>query len=362
METVIALAVVFAAAVVLRALWTRRRRTRRRETEFEEQHPVGDHSAVIRPHLAASSSTQRSSLPPGAPAIEVSHVSKSFKVNKVVDDISFVVNQGEVFGMVGPNGAGKTTTIRMLMDIIKPDAGAIRIMSQPVSDDTKNRVGYLPEERGLYRKITVSDTLDYLAALKGVDRGRASTRAAELLREVNMFEHRKKKVEELSRGMGQIVQFVATILHEPDLIVLDEPFSGLDPVNTELLKGFIHDLKGQGRSIILSTHMMNQVEELCDRFLMINRGEAVLYGSLEEIRSRFRDNSIIIECDHLPPDLTGIARTVDHGRYVKLFLDGGTSPGQVLRALVDSGAAIDRFEVSTPSLHEIFIQVAGRGQ
>ena len=363
METVIALAVAFAAVVVLRALWARRRRAERRETEFEEQHPMGDRAVVAQPHLVASSGPlQRPSLTPGEPAVEVSHVSKSFKGNKVVDDISFEVNQGEVFGMVGPNGAGKTTTIRMLMDIIKPDAGAIRIVSQPLSERTKNRIGYLPEERGLYRKITVSDTLSYLAALKEVDRGRASARAAELLRAVNMFEHRKKKVEELSRGMGQIIQFIATILHEPDLIVLDEPFSGLDPVNTELLKGFIHDLKGQGRSIILSTHMMNQVEELCDRFLMINRGEAVLYGSLEEIRSRFRDNSIIVECDHLPPELTGIVRTVDHGRYVELFLDGGTSPREVLRALVDSGAEVDRFEVSTPSLHEIFIQVAGGGQ
>ena len=363
METVVALAVVFVAAVVLRTLWSRRRQAKRNETGSEEQRSSVDHAAVTRPHLVLGrDSVQRPVLSPGVPAVEVLHVAKSFKGNRVVDDVSFVVNQGEVFGMVGPNGAGKTTTIRMLMDIIKPDAGTIRIMSQPVSDETKDRVGYLPEERGLYRKVTVSDTLEYLAALKGVDRGRASTRAAQLLEEVNMLEHRKKKIEELSRGMGQIIQFVATILHEPDLIVLDEPFSGLDPVNTELLKGFIHDLKGHGRSIILSTHMMNQVEELCDRFLMINKGQAVLYGSLDEIRSRFRDNSIIVECDRLPPDLTGIARMADHGRYVKLFLDGETSPGQVLRALVDSGASIDRFEVSTPSLHEIFIQVAGGGQ
>ena len=294
--------------------------------------------------------------------IEASHITKSFKGTRAVDDISFSIGQGEIFGMVGPNGAGKTTTIRMLMDIIRPDAGEINILGETIKEETKNRIGYLPEERGLYRKITVTESLTYLAALKNMKGGPARDRATELLERVDMLQHKDKKIEELSRGMGQIIQFIATILHDPDLVVLDEPFAGLDPVNTELLKGFILELKGQGKSIILSTHMMNQVEELCDRFLMINKGHAVLYGSLAEIKPRFRNNSIFLECDHLPEELPGVTGSKNHGKYVELFLDGKTSPSEILAALVNSDTTVDRFEVSTPSLNEIFIQVVKGGQ
>jgi ABC-2 type transport system ATP-binding protein len=294
-------------------------------------------------------------------AIEISQVSKSFRGTRAVDDLSFTVGTGEIFGMVGPNGAGKTTTLRMLMDIIKPDSGEIEVLGEAINEETKNRIGYLPEERGLYRKITVSESLTYLAALKNMNRRLARDRAAELLERAGMLQHKNKKIEELSRGMGQIVQFIATILHDPDLIVLDEPFAGLDPVNTELLKGFILELKGQNKSIILSTHMMNQVEELCDRVLMINRSQAVLYGSLDEIKSRFRNNSIFLECDRIPDGLPGVIGRQDHGKYLELFLDGQTPPSEVLAALVTGRSTIDRFEVSTPSLNEIFIQVVKEG-
>jgi len=294
--------------------------------------------------------------------VKVSHVIKSFKSVRAVDDISFSVGQGEIFGMVGPNGAGKTTTIRMLMDILKPDSGEISILGEAVKEETKNRIGYLPEERGLYRKITVTESLTYLAALKNVKGGTARDRATKLLERVDMLQHKDKKIEELSRGMGQIIQFIATILHDPELIVLDEPFAGLDPVNTELLKQLILELKGEGKSIILSTHMMNQVEELCDRFLMINKGQAVLYGSLAEIKSRFRNNSIFLECNRLPEELPGVIGSKNHGKYVELFLDGKTSPSEILAALVNGGISVDRFEVSTPSLNEIFIQVVKEGQ
>jgi len=294
-------------------------------------------------------------------AIEVSQVNKSFRDTRAVNDLSFTVGTGEVFGMVGPNGAGKTTTLRMLMDIIKPDTGEIIILGEAINEETKNRIGYLPEERGLYRKITVSESLAYLAALKNMKRRLARDRAAELLERVDMLQHKNKKIEELSRGMGQIIQFIATILHDPELIVLDEPFAGLDPVNTELLKGFILELKGQGKSIILSTHIMNQVEELCDRVLMINKGQAVLYGSLSEIKSRFRNNSIFLECDRIPDGLPGVVGRQDHGKYLELFLDGQTPPSKVLSALVDNGVTVDRFEMSTPSLNEIFIQVVKEG-
>jgi len=294
-------------------------------------------------------------------AIEVSQASKSFRGTRAVNDLSFTVGTGEVFGMVGPNGAGKTTTLRMLMDIIKPDTGEIIILGEAINEETKNRIGYLPEERGLYRKITVSESLAYLAALKNMKRRLARNRAAELLERADMLQHKNKKIEELSKGMGQIIQFIATILHDPELIVLDEPFAGLDPVNTELLKGFILELKGQGKSIILSTHIMNQVEELCDRVLMINKGQAVLYGSLGELKSRFRNNSIFLECDRIPDGLPGVVGSKNHGKYLELFLDGQTPPSKVLSALVNNGVTVDRFEVSTPSLNEIFIQVVKEG-
>jgi ABC-2 type transport system ATP-binding protein len=297
----------------------------------------------------------------GMNAIEVSQVNKSFRDTRAVNDLSFTVGTGEVFGMVGPNGAGKTTTLRMLMDIIKPDTGEIIILGEAINEETKNRIGYLPEERGLYRKITVSESLAYLAALKNMKGRLARDRAAELLERVDMLQHKNKKIEELSRGMGQLIQFIATILHDPELIVLDEPFAGLDPVNTELLKGFILELKGQGKSIILSTHIMNQVEELCDRVLMINKGQAVLYGSLSEIKSRFRNNSIFLECDRIPDGLPGVVGRQDHGKYLELFLDGQTPPSKVLSALVNNGVTVDRFEMSTPSLNEIFIQVVKEG-
>jgi len=289
--------------------------------------------------------------------VEVSQISKSFKGVKVVDNVSFNIVQGEIFGMVGPNGAGKTTTIRMLMDIIKPDSGEIKIMGEPINEATKDRIGYLPEERGLYKKITVTESLFYLASLKNMRRSQAGDRATQLLERVNMLPHKDKKTEELSHGMGQLIQFIVTILHDPDLVIFDEPFAALDPVNTQLLKDIIRELKSQGKAIIMSTHMMNQIEELSDRILMINKGRVVLYGSLGEIKSRYRNNSVFIECDHLPESIAGVAGSKNHGKYVELFLDGQTSSQVVLKDLISKGVMVDRFEISTPSLNEIFIQV-----
>ena len=294
--------------------------------------------------------------------VETFQISKSFKGIKVVDSVSFNIGQGEIFGMVGPNGAGKTTTIRMLMDIIKPDSGEIKILGESINEGIKNRIGYLPEERGLYKKLTVSESLSYLAALKNMRRRLARERAEELLKRVNMLPHKDKKTEELSHGMGQLIQFVATILHNPELVVFDEPFVALDPVNTQLLKELILELRSQGKSVILSTHMMNQVEELCDRILMIDKGQAVLYGSLAEIKSRYRNNSVFLECDRLPEGLPGVVGSKNHLKYVELFLDGRTSPQEVLSALISKGVTVGRFEVSTPSLNEIFIQVVKEGR
>lgn len=291
-------------------------------------------------------------------AVEISGVSKAFNGKKVVDNISFSLFPGEILGLIGPNGAGKTTTIRMMMDIIKPDSGEINILGEILSENTKNRIGYLPEERGLYKKLTVLQSLTYLASLKGIDRPAVRSRTRSLLQRVDMLPHAEKKIEELSRGMGQIIQFLTAIIHDPSLVILDEPFANLDPVNTELLKEIILELRNEDKAIILSTHRMNEVEELCDRILMIDNGRNVLYGELAEIKTRFRNNSVIVESNGELGEIKGIRGTRDYGKYVELFLDGKTTPRNILEQIIAKGIEINRFEVSTPSLNEIFIQVA----
>jgi len=294
------------------------------------------------------------------PAVEVNHVVKSYADKVVVNDISFSVAQGEIFGLIGPNGAGKTTTIRMMMDIIKPDSGDVTILDEKLSEASKNKLGYLPEERGLYRKLTTIDSIVYLASLKGMDRHSAEEKANELLNQTGMLPHRRKKIEELSQGMGQIIQFIVTIIHDPELIILDEPFAGLDPVNTELLKRMFVDLRNQGKAVILSTHRMNEVEELCDRILMINNGRSVLYGNLAEIKSKYRSNSVLLECEGKLGEVPGVTDRRTHKGYIELVLDENTTPQQVLEGLVSTGIVINRFEVATPPLNEIFLRVVGR--
>ena len=294
------------------------------------------------------------------PAVEVSHIVKSFADKVVVNDLSFSVAQGEIFGLIGPNGAGKTTTIRMMMDIIKPDSGDVTILGEKLSEASKNKLGYMPEERGLYKKLRVIDSIVYLASLKGMDRHSAEIKADELLNQTGMLPHKGKKIEELSRGMGQIIQFIVSVIHDPELVVLDEPFAGLDPVNTELLKGMLFDLKNQGKALILSTHQMNEIEELCDRILMINHGRSVLYGNLAEIKSRYRSNSVLLEFEGELGEVPGVTEKRTHKGYVELVLDGNTTPQQVLERLVSRGIVIDRFEVATPPLNEIFLRVVGK--
>ncbi len=293
-------------------------------------------------------------------AAEVNHIFKSYADKAVVNDLSFSVARGEIFGLIGPNGAGKTTTIRMMMDIIKPDSGDVTMLDEKLSEASKNRLGYLPEERGLYRKLTTIDSIIYLASLKGMDRHSAEEKANELLNQTGMLPHKRKKIEELSQGMGQIIQFIVTIIHDPELVILDEPFAGLDPVNTELLKGMFVDLRNQGKAVILSTHRMNEVEELCDRILMINNGRAVLYGNLTEIKSSYRSNSVILDFDGELGEVPGVTGKRTHKGYVELVLDGNTTPQQVLERLVSTGIVINRFEVATPPLNEIFLKVVGK--
>jgi len=290
-------------------------------------------------------------------AVEVSNVTKSFGDVVAAAGISFEVARGEIFGLIGPNGSGKTTIIRMIMEIIRPDSGQIRILGEPARGAIKGRTGYLPEERGLYKKLTVDETLSYLSALKGKSGPAVRQRAAVLLERTGMLAQRDRKIEELSKGMAQLIQFVATIIHDPDLVILDEPFYGLDLVNTRLLKDMIGELRRQGRAVILSTHMMNEVEELCDRIMMVNKGRPVLYGNLSDIKARYRTNSVVISVEGDPGPIEGVTATRDHGPCLELMLDGRTTPQAVLAGLVGRNVTVNRFEVAVPPLSEIFIQV-----
>jgi ABC-2 type transport system ATP-binding protein len=294
------------------------------------------------------------------PAVEVDHVTKTYTDKAAVNNLSFSVSPKEIFGLIGPNGAGKTTTIRMMMDIIKPDSGDIKILGEKLSESTKNKLGYLPEERGMYKKLKVIDSILYLSSLKGMDRHAAEEKANHLLQQTGMLPNKNKKIDELSKGMGQIIQFIVTIIHDPDLVILDEPFSGLDPVNTELLKSMVLDLRNQGKAVILSTHQMNQVEELCDRLLMIDHGRSVLYGNLREIKSKYRSNSIFLDIEGEVGRIPGVTERRDHRDYLELLLDDKTTPQQVLEKIVGDGVKVNRFEIGTPSLNEIFLEVAGK--
>ncbi len=246
------------------------------------------------------------------------------------------------------------------MDIIKPDSGVVTIFGEKLGEATKNKLGYLPEERGLYKKLRVLDAIIYLATLKGMDRHTAAEKAGQLLAHTGMLPHQSKKIEELSKGMAQIIQFIVTIIHGPQLVVLDEPFAGLDPVNTELMINNVYDLKNQGKAVILSTHQMNQVEELCDRILMVNKGRSVLYGDLAEIKSRYQNNAVILNSKGDLGEIPGVSDKRSHRDYVELLLDGTQTPQQVLETLVGRGIVVNRFEIATPPLHDIFLDVVGK--
>ncbi|MBE2224409.1 MAG: ATP-binding cassette domain-containing protein, partial [Anaerolineae bacterium] len=275
---------------------------------------------------------------------------------------SFAVNPGEIFGLLGPNGAGKTTTIRMMLDIFRPDAGEISVFGGDMDEDKKRRIGYMPEERGLYKDQKLDQTLIFLAQLKGVDKAVAQERLDMWLKRLDLYDHRQKKVQELSKGMQQKAQLIATLLHEPDLIVVDEPFSGLDPVNTRLVKDIIEEQRQANKSIIMSTHMMYQVEALCNRIVLINNGRSVLYGEVDQIKRRFAGNAIELtgqgEFTNIPDVLE--ARQLNGTWH--LALAPGADPQAIFRQLAaDPRNTIDRFEIAKPSLDDIFITVVKEG-
>lgn len=296
-------------------------------------------------------------------AISVEHVSKTYGTFKAVDDISFEVNRGEIFAMLGPNGAGKSTTIRMILDILRPDTGKITIFGEKINEAIKHRIGYLPEERGLYREVSVIEVMTYLGTLKGLSRPEAKKRAMRLLEQLDLADKAKKKVKEFSKGMQQKVQFAVTIIHDPDLIIVDEPFSGLDPVNTQLLKNMVKDLRQKGTAVVMSSHEMFQVEEMADRLLMINRGKLALYGAVDEVRKRYATHGIIVEGTGDWSRLKGVERvepSTNSRNAVLLHLNPSTPIDAVLAEIAQNDAYhITKFEQAVPRLYDIFIRVAG---
>jgi ABC-2 type transport system ATP-binding protein len=290
-------------------------------------------------------------------AVDVTHVYKSFGETRAVQDVTFSANPGEIFGLLGPNGAGKTTLLRMILDIYKPEQGQIAVLGGPIDESRKNRIGYLPEERGLYQDLSLERVLVYLAALKGVPHEVARQRLGEYLEMFDLSAYRKKKIKEMSKGMQQKAQLIATLLHQPDLVIVDEPFSALDPVNTQMVKNLLVELHRRGVAIVMSTHQMQQVEELCERIVLINSGRVMLYGDLAEIRRQYMGHAVLVRTIGQLPELTGVIGQRRHNATIRLELDEQVSPRQVLGELVARGAEVEHFEVATPTLEEIFVQV-----
>lgn len=294
--------------------------------------------------------------------LAVENISKRFDSFTAVDALSLHVPRGSMYGLLGPNGAGKTTTIRMIMNITMPDSGSIEILGQPLSEALKERIGYLPEERGLYPKMKVGETLMFFAEIKGMKSAAARERIGFWLDRLDLQAWKEKKLNELSKGMQQKIQFIATILNDPELIILDEPFAGLDPVNADVLKDIMLELKKQGRTIIFSTHRLEQVEKLCDNICLINKARKVLDGSLREIKRGYGKNTVIVEYqgeNGFMHDERFVLNANDYGNYVELKLKPGADSQQLLRAIIDR-ATITRFEVAEPSLNEIFKEIVGQ--
>jgi ABC-2 type transport system ATP-binding protein len=292
------------------------------------------------------------------PTIEAAGITKTFGAMRAVDNVSLEVEKGEIFGLLGPNGAGKTTTIRIILDIFKPDAGSVSILGGPMTEQKKNNIGYLPEERGLYQDIRLERALVYLSTLKGLSPAEARRRIEGWMERFDLIPHRKKRIKELSKGMQQKAQLIVTFVHRPELVIIDEPFSALDPVNTQMVKDLLREERARGTTIVMSTHQMHQVEALCDRLVLINRGQVVLYGSLSEIRRQYTGQDVLVRADTaLPPDLPGVECMVRENGETRLQLSSGFTAQALLRELVHRSVPLEHFEIATPTLDEIFIQI-----
>jgi len=290
--------------------------------------------------------------------VSLSNITKRFGDILAVDQLSFDVQPGEIFGLLGPNGAGKTTCIRMILDIFEPDSGTISVFDSAMTDEKKNRIGYLPEERGLYQDIPLERCLTFLAALKGMPEKSIGPKLTDYLEQFDLSQVRDKKVKELSKGMQQKAQLISTLVHDPDLIIIDEPFTSLDPVNTEMVKDILEQKRDEGKAVIMSTHQMSQVEELCDRILIIDHGHRVLYGTLQEIQSEFASRDILVTpLTPLPETIDGVVSIHEQNGHFYLSLEEHAEPNQVLKNLINLGTEISAFEIAVPPLNEIFIQV-----
>jgi ABC-2 type transport system ATP-binding protein len=293
--------------------------------------------------------------------LTVQQLVKRFSSVVAVNGVSFTVNAGEIFGLLGPNGAGKTTTIRMILHILEPDGGSILYHGNPFTEETRNVLGYLPEERGLYKKSKVIDTLLYFGELRGLTRAAARERARAWLKRLELSGQENRKVEEFSKGNQQKIQFIASVIHDPTLVILDEPFSGLDPVNQLLFKDILLDMKQEGKAIILSTHQMDQAERLSDSLCLINRGAVVLGGSVREVKQRYGKNTLHVEFDgdgEFMERLPGVQRTLLYERSAELELEAGTTTRAVIDA-INPRVELRKVELLEPSLHSIFLQVVG---
>lgn len=301
------------------------------------------------------------------PSVSVESVTKRFSGHTAVNRLSLEVSAGGIFGLLGPNGAGKSTTIRLIMGILEPDEGRVSLFgSAHGSRKLSARIGYLPEERGLYKKMKVLDHLIFLGETKGISRADARRRAQAWLERLGISEWSLKKVEDLSKGMQQKVQFAGALLHEPELVILDEPFSGLDPVNAQVMKDIVVEIAASGRTVLFSTHVMEQAERMCDRIAIIARGETVVSGTVAQVKADFGGRHVALGFSHDKPraetilaDHSLIARVDDYGASAELQMADGADPEQLLAALVHAGVGLRRFEVVEPSLHAIFIAMVG---
>jgi ABC-2 type transport system ATP-binding protein len=300
------------------------------------------------------------------PAIELRGVSKSYDTFQAVKPLDLVVPRGATYGLLGPNGAGKTTTIRMALRILQPDAGEIRILGMPLSQEGLDRVGYLPEERGVYKRMKVRKLLTFFAELKGVSARDAKPRVDQWLERMELMDRANAKVQELSKGMQQKIQFIGAILHDPEIVVLDEPFSGLDPINQRVLREIITELKQKGRTIIFSTHIIENAERICDHVCIIARGTKVADGTIAQVKREHGNEYIALRMAEWNAGtvtavrrMGGVTQVREHGNELEVALREGTDPQALLEELVRAGVRLRRFEVTEPSLEQIFIERVG---
>ena len=291
-------------------------------------------------------------------ALVLKGIRKGFAGHMAVQDLSLQVPRNSVFGLLGPNGAGKTTTLRMVMDILGPDAGTIEILGRPADHAARDRIGYMPEERGLYPRMVLEEQLVFMAAIKGVPAKEALARMGPWLERLSLADWRKRKTNELSKGMQQKAQFIATVLHRPEVLIVDEPMSGLDPVGTDVMREALLDLRRAGTTIVLSSHQMETVEKLCDRVALINRGEKILDGAVSEVKSRYGKNTVALAFEgdgSFIGSLPGVAKVTDYGQYLEVRLQDGQDAQPLLREAA-ARLRLRRFEIIEPSLHDIFVE------